>query len=64
MSNLETHYHFKLYFQKVGQHTGNKWVIHGTKHRHEYQLQSPERHPVDYPNREYKYNIKESEKNN
>ena len=25
MSNLETHYHLKLDFQKVDQHTGDKW---------------------------------------
>ena len=29
MSNLQT-YHFKLDFQKVDQHTGGKWLIHGT----------------------------------
>ena len=27
MSYLQTHYHFKLYFQKVDQHTGGKWLI-------------------------------------
>ena len=31
MSNLQTHYHFKLHFQKLDQHTGNKWLIHVTK---------------------------------
>ena len=31
MSNLQTYYHFKLDFQKVDQHTGSKWLIHGTK---------------------------------
>ena len=29
MSNLQTDY-FKLDFQKVDQHTGGKWLIHGT----------------------------------
>ena len=29
MSNLQTHYHFKLDFQKVDQHTGGKWLIDG-----------------------------------
>ena len=29
---LTNNYHFKLDFQKVGQHTGGKWLIHGTKH--------------------------------
>ena len=33
MSNLQTHYHFKLDFQNVDQHTGDKWLIHGTKRR-------------------------------
>ena len=32
MSNLQTHYHFKLHFQKVNQYTGGKWLIHSTKH--------------------------------
>ena len=40
MSNLQSRYHFKLYFQKVDQHTGDKWLIHGTKHRKDNQLQS------------------------
>ena len=31
MSNLQTYYHFKLDFQKVDQHTGGKWLIHGTE---------------------------------
>ena len=30
MSNLQTHYHFKLHFQKVYQHTEGKRLIHGT----------------------------------
>ena len=33
MSHLQTHYHFKLDFQKVDKHRGGKWLIHGTKHR-------------------------------
>ena len=39
MSNLQTYYHFKLNFQKVDQHTGDKWSIHGTKRRKDKQLQ-------------------------
>ena len=39
MSNLQTCYHFKLDFQKVDQHTGGKWLIHGTKHHKDNQLQ-------------------------
>ena len=31
MSNLQTYHHFELDFQKVDQHTGGKWLIHGTK---------------------------------
>ena len=27
------HYFFKVDFQKVGQHTGGKWLIHDTKRR-------------------------------
>ena len=41
MSNLQTHYHFKLDFQKVDQHKGSKCLIHGTKHRKDNQLQTP-----------------------
>ena len=42
MSNLQTYYHFKLDFQNMGQHTGVKWIIHGTKRRKDNQLQSLE----------------------
>ena len=42
MSNLKTSYHFKLDFQKVDQHTGGKWSIHGTKRRKDNQLQKLE----------------------
>ena len=41
MSNLQTYY-FKLDFQKMDQHTGGKWLIHGTKRRIDNQLQSLE----------------------
>ena len=34
MSNVQTHYHFKVDFQKVG----GKWLIHGTKRRKDNQL--------------------------
>ena len=43
MSNLQTYYHFKLDFQKAEQHTGGKWLFHGTKRRKDNQLQSMER---------------------
>ena len=42
MSNLQTHYHFKLDFQKVDQHTGGKWLIHDIKRRKDNQLLSLE----------------------
>ena len=42
MSNSQTYYHFRLYFQKLDQHTGDKWLIHGTKRRKDNQLQSLE----------------------
>ena len=37
MSNLQTHYHFKLGFRKVDQ--GSKRLIHDTKYRKDNQLQ-------------------------
>ena len=42
VSNLQTHYHFKLDFQKVDQHIGGKWLNHGIKHHKDNQLQSLE----------------------
>ena len=42
MSNLQTYYHFKLDFQNMDQHTGDKWLIHGTKRRKDNQFQSLE----------------------
>ena len=38
MSNLQTYHHFKLDFQKEDQHTGGKWLTHGTKRRKDNQL--------------------------
>ena len=61
MSNLQT-YHFKLDFQKVDQHTGGKWLIHGTKRSKNNQFQNL-KCPVEYPSRECKHDIKESEGN-
>ena len=37
MSSLQTYNHFKLDFQKGDQHTGGKWLIHGTKYRKDNQ---------------------------
>ena len=62
MSNLQTYYHFELDFQKVDQHTGGKWLIHGTKRHKNNQLQSLEP-PVEYSSRECKHDIKESKGN-
>ena len=42
MPNLQTYYHFTLDFQKVDQHTGGKWLIHGSKRHNDNQLQSLE----------------------
>ena len=56
MSNLQTHYHFKLYIQKVDQHTGGKWLIHGSKYCKDNQLQSLNL-PVKYPCRESKHDV-------
>ena len=42
MSSLQTYYHFKLDFENVDQHTGGKWLIHGTIRRKDNQLQSLE----------------------
>ena len=42
MPILQTHYHFKLDFLKVDQHTGGKWLIHGTNHYKDNQLKSME----------------------
>ena len=46
MPNLQTycHFFFQLDFQKVDQHTGGKWLIHGTKGWKDNPLQSLE-HP-------------------
>ena len=33
VSHLQTHYHFKLDFQKVDQYTGGMYLIHDTKYR-------------------------------
>ena len=42
MSNLQTYKHFQLNPPKVDQHTGGKWLIHGTKRHKDNQLQSLE----------------------
>ena len=42
---------FKLDFQKVDQHTGGKWLIHGTKRPKDNQLQKAWNFPVEYPSK-------------
>ena len=62
MSNSQTYYNFKLVFQKVDEHTGGKWLIHGTKRRKDNQCKAWNS-PVEYPSRECKRYVKESESN-
>ena len=40
MSHLQTTVTSKYIFKKVDQHTAGEWLIHGTKHRNNNQLQS------------------------
>ena len=40
MSSLQTHSHFKLDLSNVDQHTQGKWLIHGTIHCRDNQLQN------------------------
>ena len=42
ISSLQHCHNYKLDFQQVDEHTGGKWLIHGTKHHKYIQLQSPE----------------------
>ena len=63
MSNLQNNYHFKLDFQKADQHTGGKWLIHGTGCHKDNQLHLAWNSPVEFPSRECKHAIKESEGN-
>ena len=39
MSNLQTNCRLELISQKVDQRTGGKYLIHGTKHHRDNQLQ-------------------------
>ena len=40
MSTLQPNWCLQIYFQKVDQHAGGKWLINDTKHRKDNQLQS------------------------
>ena len=69
MSNIQTHYHFILDFQKVDQPTGKRWTniqeANGqstTWNTARSQLQK-RNSPVEYSSTEYKHDIKESEGN-
>ena len=42
MSELQTNYRLKMDFRKLDQHTGSKWLTHGTKHHKDNQLQNLE----------------------
>ena len=50
LTNLLSFYHLKLDFKKMDQHTGGKWLIHGTKRRRDNQLQTYD--SVEYFSRE------------
>ena len=53
MTNLQHHYHFKLDFQNVDQHTGGKWLIH----------RQAWNSPLGYLSRESNHDIEESNGN-
>ena len=53
MSNLQSHFHFKLDFQNVEKHIGGKWLIHGTKHPQEQSVAKPD--SPEYSNGESKH---------
>ena len=55
MSNLETHYHFKLDFQQMNQLIGGKWLIHDTKQREDNQLLSLQMDVIYFFNVPYRY---------
>ena len=62
VSNLQIHYHFKLDFQKVDQHTEGKWLIHGPKYARTISCKAWNS-PVEYPSSKSKHDINESEGN-
>ena len=47
MSNLQINFRLKFAFRKADQQTGGKWLIRGTKHHIDNQLQSL-KHPLIY----------------
>ena len=60
MSNLQSNCCLKIYFQKVDQHAGGKWLIHDTKRRKDNQLQSLNP-PAEYPSWAARCDIKGSD---
>ena len=60
MLNLQTHYNFKLDLQEVDQHTGGKWLIHGTNTTRTISYKAL-KSPVEYLSRESIHDTKESE---
>ena len=55
MSNLQTYYHFKLDFQKVDQHTGGKWLIHGTNNISNIHNKEANTYKIDMSHWQLKY---------
>ena len=62
MLKLQTHYHVKSYSQKVDRRTRGKWLIHEPNTARTISAKAWNS-PVDYPSRECKHDIKESEGN-
>ena len=60
MSNLQPNCCLKVYFQKVDQHAGGKWLIQDTKRRKDNQLQSLKL-PAEYPSWVARCDIKGSD---
>ena len=62
VSNLQS-YHFKIDFQKVDKHTGDKWLIHGTKALNATRtIRCKAWHsPVEYTSRKCLHDMTESE---
>ena len=63
MSNLQTYFIIlKLDFQKMDQHTGGKWLIHGRNAARTISCNAWYS-PVEYPSGDCKHGIKESKGN-
>ena len=55
MPTLQTYCNIKTYLQKVDSYTESMWLIHGTKHRKDKQLQTWNTHRK-YPIWQYTFN--------